>query len=301
MRVDNTLLKIKNIIFTACVVSLLANPVLASVKPLGIEVNPDSRFGKFFYSKAEIQVSNGQYIEAADTIKKVLSFNDSDVKARFFLGQIYEYLGNYQQAAEEYKNIIKTEPDNVQILYFMGLILDKLDKTNEAMDYMDTAAASMKNNPLVNYDSGVIAAKLELYDKAALYSQRAIDAEPKFAEAFNNLCYSQAMVGNYLQALDNCNKSLAILPGSAATLDSLGYVYYGLGQFDKAIAAYTSALKTDPTVVESYYHLGLAYAKMGNRKKAVQYLHRYKKFHPEASNIKEVNNFIKAIKKGNSI
>ena len=65
-------------------------------------------------------------------------------------------------------------------------------------------------------------------------------------------------------ALADCNQSLALRPNDANTLDSRGFVYLKLGQFDNAIADYDTALRINPKIATSLFGRGTAKLKTGN-------------------------------------
>jgi tetratricopeptide (TPR) repeat protein len=54
-------------------------------------------------------------------------------------------------------------------------------------------------------------------------------------------------------------------PNDAAALDSRGFTYLKLGQFDSAIADYDAVLKLKPRTASSLYGRGVAKLKKGDR------------------------------------
>ena len=54
------------------------------------------------------------------------------------------------------------------------------------------------------------------------------------------------------------------MPGDGYILDSRGFVYLRLGQFDDAIADYNAALKINPKIASSLYGRGVAKLKKGD-------------------------------------
>ncbi len=48
----------------------------------------------------------------------------------------------------------------------------------------------------------------------------------------------------------------------------LGWTYYEMGEYDRAIAAFTEGLKTQPDYLHAYVRRGLAFEKIGNFKSA---------------------------------
>ena len=63
-------------------------------------------------------------------------------------------------------------------------------------------------------------------------------------------------------------------PENGAFLDSLGWVYFKLGDFRKARFYVEKALQFEGSSATLYYHLGDIYEKLNMSKKAVQYWKR---------------------------
>ena len=96
------------------------------------------------------------------------------------------------------------------------------------------------------------------YDRAIADFDRAIALRPD-GVAFNDRCFARAIANRDLgAALADCNRALELLANDTSVLDSRGFVYFRLGQFDKAIADYDAALRGDPESASSLYVRGLA-------------------------------------------
>ncbi|MBI5875278.1 MAG: tetratricopeptide repeat protein, partial [Deltaproteobacteria bacterium] len=106
--------------------------------------------------------------------------------------------------------------------------------------------------------------------------------------ALNYLGYTYAELGTNLEeALDLIKKALAIKPESGQIIDSLGWVYYKMGETDKAVSELERAIKyipDDPVVLE---HLGDAYLKKGLKDKAVDFYEKSLKIDPKNTKLKE--------------
>ncbi len=64
-------------------------------------------------------------------------------------------------------------------------------------------------------------------------------------------------------------KMLAKNPGNVTALVQLGNDYFDLGNYDKALEAYTNALKIDPSNADVMTDMGIAYRRVGKPKEAV--------------------------------
>ena len=88
---------------------------------------------------------------------------------------------------------------------------------------------------------------------------------PGDAVVWNSRCWAKAVVGEKLQqALADCNESLRLAPNTADTIDSRGFVYLKLGEFDKSLADYNDALRLNPSLVSSLYGRGLVRMRKGD-------------------------------------
>ncbi len=56
------------------------------------------------------------------------------------------------------------------------------------------------------------------------------------------------------------------------TLDTLGWIYVGLGEYPEAVAKLSRAVQLDPEAALSYYHLGEAYRRNGQLNEAADTL-----------------------------
>lgn len=112
-------------------------------------------------------------------------------------------------------------------------------------------------------------------DLAATQFLRSLELEPEYAEAMNYLAYMWAEKGQRLdEALTWSQKSLELEPDSPAFLDTLGWIYYMRGDYERALKQIQKAanlLPEDPTIVE---HLGDIMSKQGKADRAVLYWER---------------------------
>jgi tetratricopeptide (TPR) repeat protein len=139
---------------------------------------------------------------------------------------------------------------------------------------------------------GNIATKEKLYDQAIRYYNEALEIDPKFAQAYNNLGIVYWKAGEYKRAQDALNKALNSDPDfvdayfnrsnvlielgnyqqSLKDLKSIenvyrpeeaihfskGLAFFGLKEYDSAAISFEKALRQDSTNVENYVNLATA-------------------------------------------
>ncbi len=154
--------------------------------------------------------------------------------------------GQARQVAEEIlKLILGNEENNAEALNILAILKEMMGNSADSM---------------------------ELY-------VRILKLEPDNLIALNNLawllCEKQ---GKYQDALKLTEKGLKIAPNYFDLIDTRGMVYFRLGEFDKAIQDFSKCIKLNPdnmpSAVATHFHLARAFAKDGQRNKALESLNR---------------------------
>jgi tetratricopeptide (TPR) repeat protein len=123
--------------------------------------------------------------------------------------------------------------------------------------------------------AGSIYERQKKYDLAEEEFRKVIAANPKNAQALNYLGYMLADRGTRLEdALGYIRRALALDPQNGAYLDSLGWAYYRMGNYEMAeqnLRLASEKIGSDPTVQA---HLGDLYQKTGRLKLATTHWQR---------------------------
>lgn len=98
---------------------------------------------------------------------------------------------------------------------------------------------------------------------------QALEIEPRNVFALNGRCWARALWNAQLRdALDDCNRALNQKPYDAATLNTRGFLYFRMGEWQKSVDDYTQAIRYNWKNASSYYMRGLGYLKLGEKTKA---------------------------------
>src|SRR5262249_38416067 len=99
--------------------------------------------------------------------------------------------------------------------------------------------------------------------------QQALKLKPDEAELLNYLGYAWIDRGQHLnEALGMVQKAVAVAPRSGAIVDSLGWAYYRLGDYKKAVDKLEQAVELEAGDPEINGHLGDAYWMVGRKDEA---------------------------------
>jgi tetratricopeptide (TPR) repeat protein len=186
----------------------------------------------------------------------------------------------------------------------------------EAIDIYKTC----KPTAVVLNKLGIAYHQLSDLDTAKKFYQRAIKANPKYAEAVNNLGTVHYAQKSYRRAVSQYKKALKLSPDSASIYSNLGTALFARKKYDDATKAYQQALALDPEIFERrssfgvllqdrnveerakyHYYLAKMYAQAGQNERALLYIRRSleegfkdkKKYleEPEFAKVREMQEF----------
>ncbi len=178
------------------------------------------------------------------------------------MGDLYMARKQYVEAAQTFKTLSDKSPTNAVYLNKLGIALHQQEALTLAMRY---------------------------YEKA-------LKANPKYADAQNNIgtvWYQRKKFGKAIKAYE---KAIKINDDMAVLYSNLGYAYFGDKKYEESIAAFRIALQKDPQFFEHntgragsllqdrsvtdrgrfYYLLAKSFAEAGNIDRAVLYLRKAK-------------------------
>ena len=99
-------------------------------------------------------------------------------------------------------------------------------------------------------------------DKAKAYWDKAIAANPKMAEAYNNRGLAFYNLELHQQAINDFSQAIRIKPEYAEALNNRGNAYYALDQYEKAEVDLNKSLELKPRYAKAHLNRGLVYFQM---------------------------------------
>lgn len=128
-----------------------------------------------------------------------------------------------------------------------------------------TGAAHKPLQRALDLDTQALAAAKEgRSTEAETLLQQATAADPKYADAFNDLALIQLRRREYSEAEKTLRAGLQADPKSAALQSNLGAALNHLNRFSDAIAPLEEAERLDPSLAQAHVQLGAAYVETGN-------------------------------------
>jgi tetratricopeptide (TPR) repeat protein len=189
---------------------------------------------------------SGKHSEAKDYLKTAVDINPQDVVALSAYGFSLNQLKEYDEAIFYIKRALKFNPDDVNLLGTLGLIYDSLemwekcDSTYERALEIDSANATVNNN----YAYSLSERGIRL-DEALAMVKIAIEKDPENSSFLDTIGWVYYKLGNYQEAKMYLEKALEIGGERPVMLDHLGDVLFRMGEKNLAVEFWQKAYKLD--------------------------------------------------------
>ncbi|MBK1670744.1 hypothetical protein CKO28_22245 [Rhodovibrio sodomensis] len=226
---------------------------------------------------------------------------------RILLGEVLSAQNRPEAAIDVYRDVPETSPYHYIAQLRIAGGLDELGRPDEAIDILETQAAAFPERfePLyqlgnlhradenferaeaayaraleripelqtrhwtVLYFHGIALERTDRWEAAEARFKQALELQPEQPYVMNYLAYSWVeQKQNLERAQDMLRRAVELRPEDGYIVDSLGWVYYRLGKYAKAVEKLERAVElrpADPTIND---HLGDAYWKVGRKQEA---------------------------------
>jgi tetratricopeptide (TPR) repeat protein len=281
---------------------------------------------------SRILLNQEKYDEAIMILEDVLQTNPELTVVRYLLGMAY-YRNNNSPKAEEQLLLIPAESTLYEDSIFLQVrILSEGDNAHGAIDLLqkqigdaatrkpsfyillaslyrqdeeieksrevyEQAAILYPDDIDLLYNYGIFLEKIGDQDNAMAKMQAVLALDPENGAALNYIGYTWADNNVHLEkALEYIKKAVELMPEDGYVRDSLGWVYYKIGEVEQAILELEKASEmvgNDPVVKE---HLGDVYMQTEQLEKALTAYEEAYELYEEEAKKENVNAKINAVK-----
>jgi len=255
---------------------------------------------------AHLLVSKGDTSQAIHNLEKLMQSHPDDWRVPLTLGRFYFLQGNDAKSAEKFQTALQLKDDLPELWVLQGLAYLRLDSLDLAMDNYQRALEKFPDNPEINYYLGNLYSRrlkyaralpyynkalendphnhqvalslasaydeLKQYDRSEILYQKLLQANPNNPIVLNNYAYHLCVQGRDLdRALELSRRAVEAEPENGPYLDTLGWIYFQMGDYTQAKKYIERALERVPDAAEVIEHLGDVYEKFGDQVMAEQY------------------------------
>lgn len=251
----------------------------------------------------EIQREKGDTLAAIAVFEQIKQQFPEDWRGFINCGRMYLDQQKFQLAYDNFLIATQQSPETHLGWVFAGISLVHMDSLKASMPFLKKAIELNANDPLANYYLGSTLDRLEQSQKAIPYLQAATRMRPTWITAItalasaydnlkqfafsdslyqialrldnenplvlNNYGYSLSLQGIRLeQAMSMVQHALQLEPDNGAYLDTAGWIYYQLENYEAALQYIEKATEIETKSWTVMDHLGDVLLKLGDTTKA---------------------------------
>jgi Flp pilus assembly protein TadD len=177
------------------------------------------------------------------------------------------------EAEKKLQALVKEFPDDLEAIIAYGGVLRSHKKFAECADVyakgVNLIGKPEKSNWVLFYFRGMCYERSHQWAKAEADLKKALELFPDQPQVLNYLGYSWIDQGSNLdEGMAMIKKAVQAKPEDGYIVDSLGWAYFRLGQYEEAVKTLERAIELkpqDPTIND---HLGDAYWRVGRKLEA---------------------------------
>ncbi|GHC71357.1 tetratricopeptide repeat protein [Limoniibacter endophyticus] len=263
---------------------------------LALHLQPDNDAALF-----EMALASEQMRKHADAVAFYERINENSPLKR--IARLQEALNladmeEKERAISELQKVIQASPKDLQAYLAIGSIYASDKNFAEAAKIYEKAVSAIGEPKAEDWNlffqRGIAYERLKQWDKAEPNFHQALKLSPDHPQVLNYLGYSWIDKNmNLKEGMELIRKAVDLRPSDGYIVDSLGWAYYKLGQYDDAVRELeraVSLMPEDPTLND---HLGDAYWKVGRRLEARFQWSHARDLEPEPELLEQVEKKLK--------
>ncbi|HLF08758.1 MAG TPA: tetratricopeptide repeat protein [Dehalococcoidia bacterium] len=198
--------------------------------------------------------ARGELDRALERATLAIGMNPNYPEAHEALGVSLRRLGRNEEALAAHERALELRPNYPEALYGRGIALANLRRDEEAIIAYGQAIELRASYPEAYLAQGSALWRLGRNDDALQANDQALALRPGWDAPLNNRALVLVAMARGEDALTDANRAVEL--GRTSThLDTRGYVFLKMQQYDKALADYEEAIRLQ-TVPRAFYLLG---------------------------------------------
>lgn len=297
-----------------------------------LAANASEGMAEVFLGIGQVLVSNNGLDAAQIYMRLALFLDPVSPIAQLELGEVYGQIENYEKAIEVLSAVPDETPLGMTVNIRKALNLNSLGRVDEAIAILErlrtkfpdelqipqtiasiesgrknydaaiphyTAAINLVPTPekkhwSLFYARGVAYERTKQWPKAEADFKKSLELDPEQAATLNYLGYSWLDQGMHLQeAMEMIRKAVKLRPNDGFIIDSLGWGYYLMKDYETALKHLERAVELRPEDPTLNDHLGDAYWQVGRKLEAQFQWSQALTLNPEPEDAEEIRKKLK--------
>ncbi|HET8865449.1 MAG TPA: tetratricopeptide repeat protein [Gracilimonas sp.] len=232
----------------------------------------ESDFGPAFTLSGQFYVQTAQLEKALEKLEKANELLPQDEIAWRQRLQLLLQQQKYEEVTQVGEKADVSVPDDAFIQFFVGSAYMLLNENEKAEEWLVKASRAPARRPFksaVYSTLGDARANLGKHESSDEAYELALRYDPENDNAMNNYAYNLSVREENLErAKELALKAIEVAPENAAYLDTVGWVYFKLQDYDRAQRFIKASIDTGAASAEVLEHMGDVYEKLDNLEEA---------------------------------
>jgi tetratricopeptide (TPR) repeat protein len=242
------------------------------------EVTTTSMDAYNYFLRGREEYEKFYHVEAAKFLEKAVSLDSTFAMAYLYLARCYSSRSNTRALNE---NLIKakalatraSEKERLYIEAWYAEVIDKdLKRRFEILKAMEERFPKEKR---VCAELGIYYQKQAMYKEAFEAYNKALALDPDYGYVLNQVAYTYGALGEYRKAIEYLEKYASVNPGDANPFDSMGDMYFYMGDMQSALAKYKEAADIKGYLAASF-KIAFIYGLYEDYPTALEWIDRYR-------------------------
>ena len=188
-----------------------------------------------------------------------IAFDDSSALFYYLIASEYEKSEQYESAIALLERSLEIFPDNVELASMLGGFYRETDQIDRAILIWNQCLEIEPENFRCLFGLAMIYHDKQEFDKSDELYRKLLELQPDNPTILNNFSYSMIQREIHLkEALEMVEKALLKEPENPAFLDTIGWLYFKMGNMQKSLEYINRSLKyneDDPDVLIHKYKI----------------------------------------------
>ncbi len=243
----------------------------------------DPTFKEQVYELLARAAVGAQQLDRAETyLRTLVQINPKSKFGWVYLALLYNQQKNFSESLRSLQLALTYFKDDPVLLNLYGSTLIQVKRYDDALKVLEKAHALEPEDRDIIVSLGIVYDHLKMYPQLDSLYQSALIKYPDDPLLLNNYAYSLAERGVQLEdALQMAKHALSKDSTNGAYLDTVGWIYYKLGDYQTALEFLLQAVKNREESAEVLQHVGEVYLKLGDLDNARKYFQRALQLEPE--------------------
>lgn len=222
----------------------------------------------------------GQYDNSIAILKKARDTGKETPDLMYNMGLTYKLMGNYAEAADCFKAVVSQNPHDVLAYNHLGFIEARRGDHKKALQMYSRALTEDPNHPVLHYNAALSYIAMNKPDDARRSFENALRARPGWNEAlegYASLCIRERQ---YADAQEIVSQGLNVHPDNLDLMVTQGRLYVRTGDYAEAEKVYKRVLEKRPEDMNVLDRLEKVYEKQNRNTDAIALLKRMSEVNP---------------------